>query len=330
MLVAAFGRAAIVVALLLVLLPASATQAQDAAEDADGTRVSSVSHRLAVAWAEVRSDDPRRAFWKVRRDLGSGRSSGGVRRTYYVFDISRYADQRVVQAEVVLERTAAASCRPHATSVHLAGAVGRRTTWRNAPEHGPALYVSRLVQACEGNPGRVEWDVSAGLQQRIDAGASRAVFLVRSRDEGTHAAYTTHDRRGGLRVISVSTPNAPTGLEVNHQGVCGTAEQPVLVYDSQLTPTFRLVQSSPEQGASLAPVFRGTDVTTGQPLREVVDGPPRSQGLTAVPAWALESGHTYEWRVASRREWQDPDLSHDYLEGPEAGPCYFTMQGPGA
>jgi hypothetical protein len=321
------GPAAVAI-LLLSLVSAGAARADGGGVTTSTSAETSaaVSFLRNVAWAEVRSDRPARSYWKVRRDLAVGRDRTGVRRTYYVFDLSRYAGQLVVDAQLVLERTSARSCRRLGTSVHLAGPVGQRTTWRSVPHHGSALSVSRLVQACDGEPGRVEWDVTEGLQARVDAGADRAVFLVRSTREQERAAYRTHDRRGGLQVESVGTPDAPTGIETEGTAVgCGPEQSPPVVWDFDLAPTLSLTQSSPEEGAFLAPVFRGRDLTTGAALPEVVELP-RAQGAVRTAPWVLESGHTYEWSVLSRRQWQQPDGSPGLLDGPAAGPCYLTMQ----
>jgi hypothetical protein len=328
MLRAALGRAAFVAAVLIVLPPAVAGAEQLAPGDRAQTTVSTPTPdvRDSTAWTEVRSDARSRSTWRVKRDLGVGRASGGERRrAYYVFDTRALRGAHVVAAELNLLQTHAASCRRHRTTVHLAGAVDPHTTWADAPRTGRALDARTSTAGCDGGRSFVGWDVTSAVQRVADRRGREAALLVRASDERSRRAFKRFARRGELAVDYVRTPDVPTDAELESWGAgCGSAAAPVALLPRE-SVTIHAVLGSPEGSqAELRGVFTMTDLTAGSAPQEVVGEKLRS-GTRSQVTWPVESGHTYRWTVSNRRVWQEGGVEHG-LDSAPAGPCWFTIQ----
>lgn len=307
---ASLSRSGGLLAIIAVLASGLVALAQPAAAQTTSSTLIGAS-----SWSFTDSRDVHATLGEdgdARAPVGAWRDDQGkhhLSKAYVTFDLSRFADVRILGATAFTPEKSANDCdKPRASELWV---VRPETapTWASQPAELTLLDGPHARDCVWPSVG---WRADEAVHDARAAGQDSIIFALRITEEFEgDLAYGRHYGTGfSLRVRYNTPPDVPIDLQVNHHSC---ADEP---FWAGHAPDLRATVSD-EEGGRVAARFELWPVDQPDARTEhlATSVPSGSTTRWSVPATLLDHDRTYAWRVRAE---DDHDVS-DWSE-----PCRFT------
>lgn len=207
-------RVAVALAVLATGAVATAAPVQAAQQPSNATV-------LPATWATTDSRQPNDTITTGDAVIGSWVDDRGKKHTgksYFTFDLARFADKRVVGASIVGSETHVNDCgKPRSTELWVTKQTGA-PSWNRQPEEKTRIP-GGTGHGCQWD--YVEWDAAQAVQQAVASGQLTVALRITEQHQGDPAYGRRYDRLR-LFVKYNTAPGTPTGLTVSGKP-CGNA-----------------------------------------------------------------------------------------------------------
>ncbi|MFG3160067.1 DNRLRE domain-containing protein [Streptomyces sp. NPDC048232] len=296
-------------------------------------------------WTTAYSRHPNATFYN-----GKGFNKGGTHEARVGFESDTWGTSRsffnmnfdknlkgakISSAKLRLLETYSWSCSARSMSVHVTGAISKKTNWKNAPKltDGNKLQTRSFAHGYKSGcrDAYETFDVKKAAQNYADLGRSKITFGLRARDEKSRYAWKKFQANGdngpALELVYNRRPSSPTNLDLSPDAKCTTTEPYVRMGAGSVTFTAR----GKDQDGNLDYLDfdlwpTGKWGTTGDVLGstgKVSTGSDGSDALRSTPAFStskLTNNTLYSWRV---RSIDDKGTTSGY--SPAKTPCRFVL-----
>jgi hypothetical protein len=287
-----FRRAA-TVALAAVVFAAGA-----AALTATPAMASAVSTLSPSSWAYTDSAAPRTSFVNPKggAPVGAHTYAGGtnhVSKSYLTFDLSTLRGHRLLSAYLGIAETAVTDCEsPRTTELWLTD-TAKKPTWNNQPAELVKAGGPYLDSECPST--EVGWNLTAVLQNALDAGRSTATFALRLPDgrQDDPRFGRVYNPSAEISLSYNRAPVKPTQLMVNEKACSG-------ILPLSRSVTLGATVTDPDDGYlsaefALWPVDQPDQRTTFANTGTGFGG-----RVSAIADNFLTEGVTYAWQVRGK------------------------------
>ncbi|GAA5207083.1 DNRLRE domain-containing protein [Streptomyces thinghirensis] len=296
-------------------------------------------------WTTAYSRHPNATFYN-----GKGFNKGGTHEARVGFESDTWGTSRsffnmnfdknlkgakISSAKLRLLETYSWSCSARSMSVHVTGAISKKTNWKNAPKltDGNKLQTRSFAHGYKSGcrDAYETFDVKKAAQNYADLGRSKITFGLRARDEKSRYAWKKFQANGdngpALELVYNRRPSSPTNLDLSPDAKCTTTEPYVRMGAGSVTFTARAKDKDSNLDYldfDLWPT--GKWGTTGDVLGstgKVSTGSAGGDALRSTPAFStskLTNGTLYSWRV---RSIDDKGATSGY--SPAKTPCRFIL-----
>ncbi|MFC7614429.1 hypothetical protein ACFQV2_13760 [Actinokineospora soli] len=234
---AARGVVALAVAAAGVVVSAGAAEAEQ--------RPSNAALEPAK-WATTDSRRPNETITTGDAVVGAwvdDRGKEHVSKSYFSFDLARFAGKRIVGAAIVGVETHVNDCdKPRSTELWVTKQVGT-WTWAEQPRE-KAKIPGGVGLGCQWD--YVEWDAAEAVRQAVAGGQLTVAMRITEQHQDDPAYGRRYSNRLKLFVQYNSAPNTPTGLAVSGKQ-CGG--EPVWVAKSWEGTRLSALTSDPDESA---------------------------------------------------------------------------------
>ena len=174
-----------------------------------------------AAWATTDSRRPGDTITSGDAVVGSWVDERGKEHTgksYFSFDLSRFAGKNVIGASIVGSETQVNDCaKPRSTELWVTKQMGS-PTWAEQPKETTKIP-GGVGHGCEWD--YVEWDAGEAVKQAVAGGRLSVVLRITEQHQGDPAYGRRYSNRLLLLVEYNTAPGTPTGLTVAGQP-CGS------------------------------------------------------------------------------------------------------------
>ncbi|MFI0242039.1 DNRLRE domain-containing protein [Streptomyces sp. NPDC016845] len=268
--------------------------------------------------------------------VGFESDTWGTSRSFFNMDFDRnLKGAKITSARLRLLETYSWSCSSRSMSVHVTGAISKKTNWKNAPKltDGNRLQTRSFAHGYKtGCRDAYEtFDVKKAAQNYADLGRSEITFGLRARDEKSQYSWKKFQANGdngpALELVYNRRPSSPTNLDLSPDAKCTTTAPYARMGAGSVTFTARGKDKDSNLDYldfDLWPT--GKWGTTGDMLGstgKVSTGGDGSDALRSTPAFStskLTNGTLYSWRV---RSVDDKGATSGY--SPAKTPCRFVL-----
>ncbi|WP_461711609.1 DNRLRE domain-containing protein [Streptomyces sp. DSM 41013] len=296
-------------------------------------------------WTTAYSRHPNATFYN-----GKGFNKGGTHEARVGFESDTWGTSRsffnmnfdknlkgakISSAKLRLLETYSWSCSARSMSVHVTGAISKKTNWKNAPKltDGNKLQTRSFAHGYKSGcrDAYETFDVKKAAQNYADLGRSKITFGMRARDEKSQYAWKKFQANGdngpALELVYNRRPSSPTNLDLSPDAKCTTTEPYVRMGAGSVTFTARGKDKDSNLDYldfDLWPT--GKWGTTGDVLGSTgkvstgSDGGDALRSTPAFPTSKLTNGTLYSWRV---RSIDDKGATSGY--SPAKTPCRFVL-----
>lgn len=296
-------------------------------------------------WTTAYSRHPNATFYN-----GKGFNKGGTHEARVGFESDTWGTSRsffnmnfdknlkgtkITSAKLRLLETYSWSCSTRSMSVHVTGAISKKTNWKNAPRltDGNKLQTRSFAHGYKSScrDAYETFDVKKAAQNYADLGRSKITFGLRARNESSQHSWKKFQANGdngpALELVYNRRPSSPTNLDLSPDAKCTTTEPYVRMGAGSVTFTARGKDKDGNLDYldfDLWPT--GKWGTTGDMLGstgKVSTGTDGSDALRSTPAFStskLTNGTLYSWRV---RGIDDKGSTSGY--SPAKTPCRFIL-----
>ncbi|MGQ4725941.1 DNRLRE domain-containing protein [Streptomyces tunisiensis] len=268
--------------------------------------------------------------------VGFESDTWGTSRSFFNMDFDKnLKGAKISSAKLRLLETYSWSCSARSMSVHVTGAISKKTNWKNAPKltDGNKLQTRSFAHGYKSGcrDAYETFDVKKAAQNYADLGRSKITFGLRSRDEKSQYSWKKFQANGengpALELVYNRRPSPPTNLDLSPDAKCTTTEPYVRMGAGSVTFTARGKDKDSNLDYldfDLWPT--GKWGTTGDILGstgKVSTGGDGGDALRSTPAFStskLTNGTLYSWRV---RGVDDKGATSGY--SPAKTPCRFIL-----
>lgn len=268
--------------------------------------------------------------------VGFESDTWGTSRSYFNMDFDKnLKGAKISSAKLRLLETYSWSCSARSMSVHVTGAISKKTNWKNAPKltDGNKLQTRSFAHGYKSGcrDAYETFDVKKAAQNYADLGRSKMTFGLRARDEKSQHSWKKFQANGengpALELVYNRRPSSPTSLDLSPDAKCTTTEPYVRMGAGSVTFTARGKDKDNNLDYldfDLWPT--GKWGTTGDMLGstgKVSTGSDGGDALRSTPAFStskLKNGTLYSWRV---RGVDDKGATSGY--SPAKTPCRFIL-----
>ncbi|MFI1443220.1 DNRLRE domain-containing protein [Streptomyces fructofermentans] len=266
--------------------------------------------------------------------VGFESDTWGTSRSFFNMDFDKnLKGAKISSAKLRLLETYAWSCSSRSMSVHVTGAIGKKTNWKNAPKltDGNKLQTRSFAHGYKSGcrDAYETFDVKKAAQNYADLGRSKITFGMRARDEKSQHSWKKFQANGengpALELVYNRRPSAPTNLDLAPDAKCTTTEPYVRMGAGSVTFTARGKDKDGNLDYldfDLWPT--GKWATTGDVLGSTGKVPASGDDAlghtTAFPTSRLTDATLYSWRV---RGVDDKGATSGY--SPAKTPCRFVL-----
>ncbi|MFC8373045.1 DNRLRE domain-containing protein [Streptomyces sp. NPDC057239] len=268
--------------------------------------------------------------------VGFESDTWGTSRSFFNMDFDKnLKGAKISSAKLRLLETYSWSCSARSMSVHITGAISKKTNWKNAPKltDGNKLQTRSFAHGYKSGcrDAYETFDVKKAAQNYADLGRSKITFGLRARDEKSQYSWKKFQANGdngpALELVYNRRPSSPTNLDLSPDAKCTTTEPYVRMGTGSVTFTARGKDKDNNLDYldfDLWPT--GKWGTTGDILGstgKVSTGSDGGDALRSTPAFStskLTNGTLYSWRV---RGIDDKGATSGY--SPAKTPCRFVL-----
>ncbi|GAA1307966.1 hypothetical protein [Saccharothrix xinjiangensis] len=281
------ARVAVALAVVTTGVVATAAPAQAAQQPSNATAP-------VAAWATTDSRRPNDTITTGDAVVGSWLDDRGKKHTaksYFTFDLTRFAGKRVVGASIAGAEAHVNDCaKPRSTELWVTRQTGD-PTWVRQPREKTKLP-GGTGHGCQWD--YVEWDAGQAVQQAVASGRLTVALRITEQHQGDPA----YGRRYGQLRLFVqynTTPDAPTGLTVSGKP-CG--DTPLWVVRSWDGTRLAASVTDPDRfvGDPEARFAWWPQDAPGERTEVVTTAHSGSPAATRLPD-TLADGRTYEFAV---------------------------------